>query len=66
VAANTVLINAIKGAQAGVTHVTLEEISSLFASYGLSAISMASVCNSKMDVDGTTKDVLADPRKLRP
>lgn len=44
--ANTNLINAIKGAQTGVTNVTLAEISGLFASYGLPPISMDSVYDS--------------------
>lgn len=43
---NTALINAIKGAQTGATHVTLAEISGLFNDYGLPAISMDSVYNS--------------------
>jgi hypothetical protein len=52
---NVKLINSIKGAQTGVTHVTLEEISGLFASYGLPAISMASVYDSFfMDDSGAT------------
>ncbi len=55
---NKSLINAIKGAQTGVTHVTLEEISGLFASYGLPPISMDSVYNSSFDVDGSTQLVL--------
>lgn len=51
---NTQLINAIKGANTGVTLVTLDEISALFASYGLPPISMGSVYNSSFDVDGVT------------
>ncbi|WP_458317115.1 major capsid protein [Mycolicibacterium brisbanense] len=51
---NKKLINAIKGAQTGVTMVTLDEISGLFASYGLPPISMDSVYNSNFDVDGVT------------
>ncbi len=60
---NTKLINAIKGAQTGVTHVTLEEISGLFASYGLPPISMESVYNSLFDVDGVTTKPIA-PNKF--
>lgn len=52
--ANVKLINSIKGAQTGVTNVTLEEISGLFASYGLPSISMDSVYNSNFDVDGVS------------
>lgn len=55
---NVSLINAIKGAQTGVTNVTLEEISGLFNAYGLPPISMADVYNSSMDVDGVTTAVL--------
>lgn len=55
---NVSLINAIKGAQTGVTNVTLEDISGLFNSYGLPPISMANVYNSSMDVDGSTTAVL--------
>jgi hypothetical protein len=55
---NVSLINAIKGAQTGVTNVTLEEISGLFAAYGLPPISMDNVYNSNMDVDGVTTPVL--------
>jgi hypothetical protein len=55
---NTSLINAIKGAQTGVTNVTLEEISGLFNSYGLPPVSMDNVYNSNMDVDGVTTPVL--------
>lgn len=43
---NTNLIAAIKGTQTGATHVTLEEISGLFAAYGLPPVSMDSVYNS--------------------
>jgi hypothetical protein len=56
---NTTLINAIKGAQTQVTHVNLEEISALFNSYGLPAISMDSVYNSFFDVDGSTTRPIA-------
>jgi hypothetical protein len=53
--ANVKLINAIKGAQTGVTNVTLAEISGLFASYGLPPISMDSVYDSFFQDDsGTT------------
>jgi hypothetical protein len=55
---NVSLINAIKGANTGVTNVTLEDISGLFNSYGLPPISMADVYNSSMDVDGVTTAVL--------
>ena len=55
---NVKLINAIKGAQTGVTNVTLEDISALFNSYGLPSISMDSVYNSNMDVDGSSTPVL--------
>lgn len=51
---NIKLINAIKGAQTGVTRVTLEEISGLFASNELPPISMESVYNSFFDVDGVS------------
>jgi hypothetical protein len=44
--ANTKLINAIKGAQTGVTRVTLADISDLFAANDLPPISMESVYNS--------------------
>jgi hypothetical protein len=57
--ANTHLINQIKGAQTGVTNVTLEDISTLFNSYGLPAISMESVYNSFFDVDGVITRPLA-------
>lgn len=57
--ANTHLINQIKGAQTGVTNVTLEDISTLFNSYGLPTISMDSVYNSFFDVDGVTTRPLA-------
>lgn len=43
---NKNLINAIKGAQTGVTRVTLADISDLFAANDLPPISMASVYNS--------------------
>jgi hypothetical protein len=55
---NTSLINAIRGAQTGVTNVTLEEISGLFNSYGLPPVSTDNVYNSNMDVDGVTTPVL--------
>lgn len=55
---NTKLINAIKGDQTGATHVTLQEISGLLAGYGLPPITMESVYNSSMDVDGVTTPVL--------
>lgn len=55
---NTKLINAIKGANTGVTNVTLEDISALFNSYGLPSISMGSVYNSNFDVDGSTVPAL--------
>lgn len=61
---NTQLINMIKGAQTGVTNVTLEEISGLFAAYGLPPISMDSMYNSSFDVDGTTTRVLAASKFL--
>lgn len=61
---NTQLINMIKGAQTGVTNVTLEEISGLFASYGLPPISMNSMYNSSFDVDGVTTRVLAASKFL--
>jgi hypothetical protein len=57
--ANTHLINQIRGAQTGVTNVTLAEISGLFASYDLPPISMESVYNSFFDVDGVTTRPLA-------
>lgn len=56
---NTKLINAIKGAQTGATHVTLPEISGLFASYGLPPLTMDSVYNSFFDVDGSTTRPIA-------
>jgi hypothetical protein len=56
---NTNLIAAIKGTQTGATHVTLGEISALFNSYGLPAISMDSVYNSFFDVDGSTTRPIA-------
>jgi hypothetical protein len=43
---NVKLINAIKGAQTGVTNVTLQDISALFESYNLPSISMDSVYDS--------------------
>jgi hypothetical protein len=55
---NTSLINSIKGAQTGVTNVTLEDISGLFNSYGLPPISMTNVYNSSMDIDGATTPVM--------
>lgn len=61
---NAKLIAAIKGDQTGATHVTLEEISGLFASYGLPPISMDSVYDSNMDVDGDTTAVLPDNKFL--
>lgn len=61
---NTKLINAVKGDQTGVTHVTLEQISSLLASYGLPAITMDSVYDSNMDVDGVTTAVLDEDKLL--
>jgi hypothetical protein len=52
---NTKLINAIKGAQTGVTNVTLQDISALFESYNLPPISMTSVYDSFfMDDSGAT------------
>jgi hypothetical protein len=57
--ANTHLINQIKGAQTGVTNVTLQDISTLFNSNGLPAISMDSVYNSFFDVDGVTTRPIA-------
>jgi hypothetical protein len=57
--ANTSLINLIRGAQTGVTNVTLQEISTLFNSYGLPSISMDSVYNSFFDVDGSTTRPIA-------
>ncbi len=56
---NAKLIYAIKGAQTGATHVTLQEISGLFASYGLPPLTMDSVYNSFFDVDGTTTRPIA-------
>jgi hypothetical protein len=56
---NTNLIAAIKGTQTGATHVTLQEISGLFAAYGLPPISMDSVYNSFFDVDGSTTRPIA-------
>ena len=56
---NTKLINAIKGAQTLTTHVTLDEISGLFAGYGLPPISMDSVYNSFFDVDGVSTRPIA-------
>lgn len=52
--ANKALIAATKGAYTQATHVTLDEISALFNSFGLPAISMDSVYNSFFDVDGAT------------
>ncbi|MGW2666225.1 major capsid protein [Nocardia tengchongensis] len=64
---NTKLINAIKGAQTGVTRVTLEEISGLFASNELPPISMDSVYNSFFDVDGvTTRPIPANKFMMLP
>jgi hypothetical protein len=57
--ANVHLINQIKGAQTGVTNVTLEDISTLFNSYGLPSIGMDSVYNSFFDVDGVTTRPIA-------
>jgi hypothetical protein len=57
--ANVSLINLIKGAQTGVTNVTLQDISTLFNSYGLPSISMESVYNSFFDVDGSTTRPIA-------
>jgi hypothetical protein len=57
--ANVKLINAIKGAQTGVTNVTLQDISTLFNSYGLPSISMDNVYNSFFDVDGSTTRPIA-------
>jgi hypothetical protein len=57
--ANVSLINQIRGAQTGVTNVTLQEISNLFNSYGLPSISMDSVYNSFFDVDGSTTRPIA-------
>lgn len=57
--ANTHLINQIKGAQTGVTNVTLEDISTLFNANGLPAISMDSVYNSFFDVDGVSTRPIA-------
>lgn len=51
---NAKLIGAIKGTNTGATMVTLDEISGLFASYGLPPISMQSVYNSNFDVDGVS------------
>lgn len=45
---NTTLINAIKGAQTGVTRVTLDDISGLFESNGLPAITASSIYNSNI------------------
>ncbi|RJO74166.1 hypothetical protein D5S18_18610 [Nocardia panacis] len=56
--ANKNLINQIKGAQTGVTNVSLEDISTLFMSYGLPPISMDNVYNSKFDVDGVTTSAM--------
>lgn len=57
--ANTKLINAIKGAQTGTTRITLDDISTLFAGYGLPPISMDSVYDSFFDVDGATTRPIA-------
>jgi hypothetical protein len=57
--ANVSLINLIRGAQTGVTNVTLQEISNLFNSYGLPSISMESVYNSFFDVDGSSTRPIA-------
>lgn len=59
---NTSLINAIKGAQTGATQVTLAEISGLFASYGLPAISMDSVYDSffQNDAGSTVRPIAAN------
>jgi hypothetical protein len=56
---NTHLINQIRGAQTGVTNVTLAEISGLFNSYDLPSISMDNVYNSFFDVDGVKTAPLA-------
>lgn len=62
---NTQLINMIKGAQTGVTNVTLAEISGLFASYGLPPLSMEdSMYSSSFDVDGVTTRSLASSKFL--
>ncbi|ORA05807.1 hypothetical protein BST17_08620 [Mycolicibacterium bacteremicum] len=60
--ANVKLINAIKGAQTGSTQVTLAEISNLFASYGLPAISMDSVYDSffQNDAGSTVRPIAAN------
>lgn len=55
---NAKLIASIKGTNTGATHVTLEEISGLFANYGLPPISMDSVYNSLFDVDGANTSPL--------
>lgn len=55
---NAKLIASIKGTHTGATHVTLDEISGLFAGYGLPPISMQSVYNSSFDVDGSTVPAL--------
>lgn len=59
---NTKLINAIKGAQTGVTNVTLADISALFNSYGLPSISMDSVYNSffQNDAGATVRPIPAN------
>ncbi len=62
---NAKLINAIKGAQTGVTMVSLSDISALFASYGLPPISIEdSVYNSNFDVDGVSTKPLAAAKFL--
>lgn len=59
---NTKLINAIKGAQTGVTNVTLQDISALFASYDLPPISMDNVYNSffQNDAGSTVRPIAAN------
>ncbi|WP_052957040.1 major capsid protein [Mycolicibacter heraklionensis] len=67
---NTQLINAIKGAQTGVTTVTIQEINGLLAGFGLPAFIVppdlqngGSLYDSNMDVDGEAVRVL-DASKL--
>ena len=68
---NTELINAIKGDQTGATMVSLAEINSLLASYGLPGFETpglgnvgGSVYNSSFEVDGATQRVIANNKLL--
>lgn len=56
---NKNLIYQIKGAQTGVTHVTLQDISDLLAGFGLPPISMDNVYNSFFEVDGVNQRPIA-------